>query len=708
MEPSISGRDATAFCALSPDLHAMLAADGRITWASSRWDAMLGHAPEDLAGASFFDLVDEHDADAVRDALRRAIDSRHATSLLARVTRADGKRVSIDWRFGASETGAVYLYGRDLTDRRRSADAVDALRTLEDEAEQIAQLGSWRYEVASKHVTWSPQMFRIYGLDPSTPGIEPIAIEDRAIHPDDRDQVLATYTAVSSDTVPRPVQYRIFLPGGQMRWVEAQGRQVRDGAGRVVAITGFLQDITQRKQAEASLLESEQRFRAMFEHAAIGMAQVGSDGRWMHANDRLCEMLGYSREELERLTFVDITYTDDLEPSIARRDRMVAGTVDSYNVEKRYVRKDGSVVWVHLSDAAVRDKDGVPRYYFTVIQDISVRKQAEDALADSEKFVQSILGTTPNLIYIYSVTENRNIYANREVTDFLGYTPEEVRGFGSTLFEDILHSDDAAMVAEHHVACARAAEGEVLECSYRMRHSGGEWRWLHSLDVPFKRDETGAVTQILGFCEDVTGRRRADEALVQSNVRLERMVYDVAEAMGRVIEARDPYTRGHQERVARISKAIATEMDLSPDNIAAVEMAALVHDIGKLSIPAEILSMPRKLSPLEFSLIQEHPLKGYEILKDIDFPWPIAEIVLHHHERLDGSGYPAGLRGDVLMPARVLAVADVVEAMASYRPYRPALGLPAAIAELTEHREKYDPAVVAACTGLYEQGLLDL
>ena len=141
---------------------------------------------------------------------------------------------------------------------------------------------------------------------------------------------------------------------------------------------------------------------------------------------------------------------------------------------------------------------------------------------------------------------------------------------------------------------------------------------------------------------------------------------------------------------------------------AAVEMAALVHDIGKLSIPAEILSMPRKLSPLEFSLIQEHPLKGYEILKDIDFPWPIAEIVLLHHERLDGSGYPAGLRGDVLMPARVLAVADVVEAMASYRPYRPALGLPAAIAELTEHREKYDPAVAAACTRLYEQGRLDL
>jgi putative nucleotidyltransferase with HDIG domain len=263
-------------------------------------------------------------------------------------------------------------------------------------------------------------------------------------------------------------------------------------------------------------------------------------------------------------------------------------------------------------------------------------------------------------------------------------------------------------VAEHHTACAQVADGEALECEYRMRHSDGQWRWLHSRDVAFARDENGAVTEILGFCQDVTGRKHADDALIESNVRLERMVYDVAEAMGRVIEVRDPYTRGHQERVARISKAIAVEMGLPENDVKAVEMAALVHDIGKLSVPAEILSMPRALTSLEFSLIQEHPTKGYEILKDIDFPWPIADIVLQHHERLDGSGYPAGLRDETLLPARVLTVADVVEAMASHRPYRAALGLPCAMAELKEHPEKYDPTVVAACVRLRDRGEIEL
>jgi HD-GYP domain-containing protein (c-di-GMP phosphodiesterase class II) len=140
----------------------------------------------------------------------------------------------------------------------------------------------------------------------------------------------------------------------------------------------------------------------------------------------------------------------------------------------------------------------------------------------------------------------------------------------------------------------------------------------------------------------------------------------------------------------------------------AVEMAAVVHDIGKLSIPSEILTRPGELSALEFAFIHEHPTHGYDILKDIPFPWPVANIVLQHHERMDGSGYPAGLRGaDILPLARLLAVADVVEAMATHRPYRPALGIDAAVAELSAEQAKYDPDVVAACLRLYERGEIE-
>jgi len=200
----------------------------------------------------------------------------------------------------------------------------------------------------------------------------------------------------------------------------------------------------------------------------------------------------------------------------------------------------------------------------------------------------------------------------------------------------------------------------------------------------------------------------SESNLRKSNLRFEKMVYGVSEAMGRIVEARDPYTQGHEVRVAQLAKLIALEMHLPGNDVDAIEMCGLVHDIGKLSVPAEILTRPGHLSDLEFALIKGHPEAGYTILEGIDFPWPVADIVVAHHERQDGSGYPKGLSGDdIPLAARVLAVADVVEAMASHRPYRPALGLDVAVAELEEHPEKYDPDVVAAFFALYESGRAD-
>jgi putative nucleotidyltransferase with HDIG domain len=203
---------------------------------------------------------------------------------------------------------------------------------------------------------------------------------------------------------------------------------------------------------------------------------------------------------------------------------------------------------------------------------------------------------------------------------------------------------------------------------------------------------------------------RASRAqLRETNNQLLEMVYEVAEAMGRVVEARDPYTQGHQERVARVAKLIAEDMGLPESDVDAVEMAGLVHDIGKMCIPAEILSRPGGLSDIERGLIRQHPQSSYDILKDISFPWPVAEIALQHHERMDGSGYPRGLTGEqTLFAAHILAVSDVVEAMSSHRPYRPALGLDVAIEELNAHPTLYDPQVVASCTRLYQAGTLDL
>ncbi len=189
-----------------------------------------------------------------------------------------------------------------------------------------------------------------------------------------------------------------------------------------------------------------------------------------------------------------------------------------------------------------------------------------------------------------------------------------------------------------------------------------------------------------------------------------RSLQGIIQSISLIIETRDPYTAGHQRSVANLARAIALVMGLPPDRTEGIRLAATVHDLGKISIPAEILSKPSRLTEAEMSMIRIHPRCGYEILKKVEFPWPIAQIVLQHHERIDGSGYPQGLRGpDILLEAKILGVADVVDAMCSHRPYRPGIGIDKALAEISQNRGTlYDPEVVDACLKYFQENLTTL
>jgi HD-GYP domain-containing protein (c-di-GMP phosphodiesterase class II) len=202
---------------------------------------------------------------------------------------------------------------------------------------------------------------------------------------------------------------------------------------------------------------------------------------------------------------------------------------------------------------------------------------------------------------------------------------------------------------------------------------------------------------------EIDNRKHMQLELQHSFENLKKVMDSTVQAITTTIEKRDPYTSGHQQRVADLSRIIAREIGLSDNEIEGIYIAAAIHDIGKISIPAEILSKPIKLSDIEVSLIQAHSQTGYDILKGIEFPWPIAEIVLQHHERLDGSGYPRGLAGDdILMAARIIGVADVVETMASHRPYRPSMGIDKALEEITQNKGVlYTPLVVDACLRIF-------
>ncbi len=197
----------------------------------------------------------------------------------------------------------------------------------------------------------------------------------------------------------------------------------------------------------------------------------------------------------------------------------------------------------------------------------------------------------------------------------------------------------------------------------------------------------------------------AEEELRKTTERLLKVLDATIQAMAHTVEVRDPHTAGHQRRVTDLACAIGVEMGLSDDKIYAIRTAGAIHDIGMISVPAEILSKTRQLTEIEFGMIKSHPQVGYEILKEIDFPWDVASIVLQHHERTDGSGYPQALKGEnILLEARIIGLADIVEAMVSHRPYRPALGIDKALEEISRNRGTlYDPKVTDAGLRTFKQ-----
>jgi len=246
-----------------------------------------------------------------------------------------------------------------------------------------------------------------------------------------------------------------------------------------------------------------------------------------------------------------------------------------------------------------------------------------------------------------------------------------------------------------------------------------EGRWIGEMNFTHKdgtegicetsvipvRDERGTICAVFGVSHDITQHKQAEQELQRSYDKLRETFIVTVNTLASTVEMRDPYTAGHQRRVTILSCAIAEEMGLTEEQFDGLRLAGLVHDIGKFNVPVEILNKPGRISETEFNIIKTHPQAGYNLLKEIEFPWPVAQIVLQHHERLDGSGYPQGLKnGGIMLEAKILAVADVVEAMASHRPYRPALGIEVALEEIKQNRGiYYDPDVADVCARLFTE-----
>lgn len=326
-------------------------------------------------------------------------------------------------------------------------------------------------------------------------------------------------------------------------------------------------------------------------------------------------------------------------------------------------------------------------------------RQDEEALRRSEEKYRTILESIGEGYYETDLAGNFTFF-NDALQRMWGYPKEELLGMNNRQYTD---RETAKMLYEgHHQTYLTGIPGRYMD--YEIIRKNGERLTLQQ-SFTLLKDSKGGAIGFRGIVRDVSHLKELERDREETLEKLRQALESTVHAMAMAVEARDPYTAGHQRRVADLACAIAAEMGLEPDRLNGLRMASLIHDLGKISIPTEILTKPTKLTNIEFEIVKTHAQAGYEILKDIVFPWPIARIVLEHHEKIDGSGYPRHLKGDALLPeSKILTVADVVEAMASHRPYRPSLGLQDALEEISRNRGiLYDTDAVAACLALFEE-----
>jgi PAS domain S-box-containing protein len=352
-----------------------------------------------------------------------------------------------------------------------------------------------------------------------------------------------------------------------------------------------------------------------------------------------------------------------------------------------------------LESAVARRTEELSHALKDLQQEITDRKRAEKKLAASEDKYRSIVENAVEGVF-QTTPEGRYISANPALARMMGY------GTAEELIEGVTDISKQYVNPEDRVRFRKGVEETGIIRGFETQHYRKDKSlfWI-SINARTVRDHTGEVLYHEGTTEDITARKTADENLKQNAERLRKALLGTIKALSMTVEARDPYTSGHQARVSQLARAIAQDMALPEDTIDNIRMAGIIHDIGKISVPAEILSRPGKLTDIEFSLIKVHPQSGHDILKDAELPYPIAEIVLQHHEKLDGSGYPQGLKDDqILLESKIIVVTDVVEGMVSHRPYRPALGIPAALEEIEGNKGIfYDEKVVKVCLELFRE-----
>ena len=507
---------------------------------------------------------------------------------------------------------------------------------------------------------------------------------------------------------PQRIEKRYVRADGRVVFVSVSSTLVREASGDPLYAVAQIEDITTRRKTQEALEEAEERFRRAFDDAPIGLALVGLDGRWLRVNRMLCEITGYGESLLLGQEFQEITHPDDLAEDLAQVERMLAGEIRVYQIEKRYLRPDGEPVWVLLSVSLVRDPDGKPLYFVSQVQDIGERRQAQRELerlanydsltglrnrrkltADLERTLLASTGTgSSHLLAIFDLNgfkhynDNFGHPAGDVLLARLGEKLDAAVGSNGDAYR--LGGDEFCVLADVHPAAA----GPILDAAVAALSEFGEgFEVSSSFGTVFLPAEAGDVDSAL---------RLADERLYAQKHEFQSARGESPEVLRRMLSELEPRLREHIDAVAELSTRVGARLGLRGDALDELRLAAELHDIGKLAIPDAVLQKPGPLSEEEWAVVRNHTLIAQRILAGAPTMRTVGEIVRATHERWDGTGYVDALATrEIPLAARIIAVCDAYTAMISDRPYREALSHAAALAELRRCAfTQFDPEIV--------------
>ncbi|MGM0595138.1 MAG: PAS domain S-box protein, partial [Pseudomonadota bacterium] len=716
--------------------------EGRLTLANRLTCELLGYTEEELLGQVWFECcIPPSQREGVKTVFEKLPSAKSdALEYFENpvLTRSGEERL-IAWhnvllRDNEGELYGILSSGEDVTEQRQAEARLIAsearLRTLVDTMPDLV----WLKDVEGHYLACNPRFERFFGAsEAKIIGKTDYDFVDRELADFFREHDLR---AMAAGSPSRNEETLNFADGSYTGTFETIKTPMLDRAGQLIGVLGIARDITQRKQQLAHierlsrLYETLSHTNKAIVHSSnqdelfrkVCRSAVGSIG-FQHAWIALLDDDGHTLNG-------QTAFTSQPDGSIEERDAgQLIATLQQQDIAESLLQH--SPLWCDESDCSLSPwTDSIPAtkesrgltailplyrrhhlvgaFGLTAVEDYALGKDARELLLEmatdigfaldnfelqrQQRIAEEAMRQSANAITILDPSLNF-IFTNHAFSELFGYDTEEANGASIALIappSDVatLQRDQVKEQVDRH----SYYRGEVIR-----RHKSGELIPVY-ISAASLLDQEG---ELVGYVSSYNDMR----AIKQSEERLRHALTDTIMAISHTIEKRDPYTAGHQQRVAQLAVAIARKMRLTPDRIEGIYLGSLIHDIGKIYIPSEILNRPGRLSRHEFGLIQSHPEVGYEIIKDVKFDWPIANMVYQHHERIDGSGYPLGLKGEAIcLEARIISVADIVEAMTSHRPYRPGLGIEPALAEIKKQAgSSLDQEVVDTCLTLFQE-----